>query len=59
MSYATYNLMYANDYAEAQAHTEADHRTWLDEAGFEFVKRQRMAACYGADFVVARKRGPA
>ena len=59
VSYATYNLMYANDYADALAHTEADHRAWLEQAGFEFVKRQRTAPVYGADFIVARKRAKA
>jgi 3-hydroxy-5-methyl-1-naphthoate 3-O-methyltransferase len=56
LSYATYNLLFVNDYANALIHTEAEHRAWLDEAGFDFVRRQRTAATYAADFILARKR---
>jgi hypothetical protein len=56
LSYATYNLLFVNDYTNALIHTEAEHRAWLEEAGFDFVRRQRTAASYAADFILARKR---
>jgi hypothetical protein len=56
LSYATYNLLFVNDYTDALIHTEAEHRSWLEEAGFDFVRRQRTAATYAADFILARKR---
>ena len=55
LSYATYNLLFVNDYADGLIHTEAEHRTWLEEAGFEYVLRQPSAPSYAADFILARK----
>jgi hypothetical protein len=55
LSYATYNLLFVNDYADGLIHTEAEHRTWLEEAGFEYVLRERSAPSYAADFIMARK----
>jgi hypothetical protein len=54
--YATMNLVFVNDYADALSHTEAVHRAWLEQADFDFVRRKRTAATYGADFILARKR---
>src|SRR5262249_8659316 len=55
LSYATYNLLFVNDYADGLIHTEFEHRAWLDEAGFEYVLRQPSAPTYAADFILARK----
>jgi hypothetical protein len=55
LSYATYNLLFVNDYADGLIHTEAEHRTWLEEAGFEYVLRELSAPSYAADFILARK----
>jgi ubiquinone/menaquinone biosynthesis C-methylase UbiE len=55
LAYATYNLLFVNDYADALIHTEAEHRAWLEEAGFEYVSRQSSVPAYAADFIVARK----
>ena len=57
LSYATYNLMLVNDYADGLIRTEAEHRIFLEEAGFEFVFRQTSAPTYAADFILARKPG--
>jgi O-methyltransferase domain/Dimerisation domain len=57
MSYATYNLLFVNDYADGLIHTEAEHRAWLEEAGFEYVLRQPSAPTYASDFILARKPG--
>jgi hypothetical protein len=57
LSYATYNLLFVNDYADGLIHTEAEHRAWLEEAGFEYVFRQPSAPTYAADFILARKLG--
>ena len=43
LSYATYNLLFVNDYADGLIHTEAEHRTWLEEAGFEYVLRAALS----------------
>lgn len=55
LSYATYNLLFVNDYADGLIHTEGEHRSWLEEAGFEYVLRERSAPSYAADFILARK----
>jgi hypothetical protein len=55
LSYATYNLLFVNDYADGLIYTEAEHRTWLEEAGFEYVLREPSAPSYAADFITARK----
>jgi SAM-dependent methyltransferase len=55
LSYATYNLLFVNDYADGLIHTEAEHRNWLEEAGFEYVLREPSAPSYAADFILARK----
>jgi hypothetical protein len=55
LSYATYNLLFVNDHADGLIHTEAEHRTWLEEAGFEYVLRELSAPSYAADFILARK----
>src|SRR5215831_14002680 len=34
LSYATYNLLFVNDYADGLIHTEAEHRICLEKAGF-------------------------
>jgi ubiquinone/menaquinone biosynthesis C-methylase UbiE len=57
LSYATYNLLFVNDYADGLIRTEAEHRAWLEEAGFEYVFRQPSASTYAADFILARKPG--
>jgi hypothetical protein len=57
LSYATYNLMFVNDYADGLIRTEAEHRDFLEEAGFEYVFRQPSALTYAADFILARKPG--
>jgi hypothetical protein len=53
--YATYNLLFVNDYDNALIHTESEHRLWLNEAGFADVSRNRESGTYAADFMVARK----
>ena len=55
LSYAIYNLLFVNDYADSLIHTEAEHRTWVEEAGFEYVLREPSAPSYAADFILARK----
>jgi hypothetical protein len=55
LSYATYNLLFVNDYADGLIHTEAEHRTWLEETGFEYILREPSAPSYAADFILARK----
>jgi SAM-dependent methyltransferase len=55
LSYATYNLLFVNDYDNALIHTESEHRLWLTEAGFADVSRNRESGTYAADFIVARK----
>ncbi len=57
LSYATYNLLFVNDYGAGLIHTEAEHRALLEEAGFEYVCRQLSAPTYAADFILARKPG--
>jgi hypothetical protein len=58
LSYATYNLLFVNDYADGLIHTEVEHRAWLEEAGFEYVLRERSAPSYAADFILAHKPAP-
>ena len=53
--YATYNLLFVNDYADGLIHTEAEHRTWLEQAGFEYLLREPSAPSYAADFILAQK----
>jgi hypothetical protein len=55
LSYATYNLLFVNDYADSLIHTEAEHRAWLEQTGFQYVLRQPSAPTYAADFILARK----
>jgi hypothetical protein len=55
LSYATYNLLFVNDYENALIHTETEHRSWLAEAGFADITRDRESGTYAADFMVARK----
>jgi hypothetical protein len=55
LSYATYNLLFVNDYADGLIRTEAEHRAWLEEAGFEYILRQPSALAYAADFILARR----
>ncbi len=55
LSYATYNLVFVNDYENALARTESEHRLWLTEAGFADISRDQESGAYGADFMVARK----
>jgi hypothetical protein len=55
LSYATYNLLFVNDYTEGLIRTEAEHRVLLEEASFEYVSRQPSAATYAADFILVRK----
>ena len=57
LSYATYNLLFVNDYADGLIRTEAEHRAWLEEADFEYVFWQPSASTYAADFILARKSG--
>ena len=55
LSYATYNLMFVNDYIDGLIRTEAEHRACLEEAGFQYVLRRPLAPAYAADFISARK----
>jgi hypothetical protein len=55
LSYATYNLLFVNDYENALIHTEAEHRLWLSEAGFTEISRDHESGTYAADYIVARK----
>jgi hypothetical protein len=57
LSYATYNLIFVNDYADGLIRTEGEHRALLEQAGFEYVLRERSAPTYAADFILARKPG--
>jgi hypothetical protein len=57
LSYATYNLLFVNDYADGLIHTETEHRIWLEKAGFEYVLREPSAPSYAADFILARRPG--
>jgi len=53
--YATYNLLFLNDYDDAQLYTEQEHRTWLSEVGFRAIERETSARAYAADYILARK----
>jgi hypothetical protein len=55
LSYAIYNLLFVNDYENALIHTEAEHRLWLSEAGFNDISRDLESRTYAADYMVARK----
>ena len=55
LSYATYNLLFVNDYKNALIHTEAEHRLWLSETGFSDISRDTESGTYAADYMVARK----
>ena len=55
LSYATYNLLFVNDYDNALIHTEAEHRLWLSETGFTDICRNRESGIYAADYIVARR----
>ena len=55
LSYATFNLMFINDYENALIHTEAEHRAWLTESGFADISRDRVSGTYAADFIAARR----
>jgi len=55
LSYATYNLLFVNDYADGLIHTEAEHRTWLEQAGFKYLLREPSTPSYAADFILAQK----
>ena len=55
LSYATYNLLFVNDYENALIRTESEHRLWLTEAGFADISRDRESGTYAADFMVAWK----
>ena len=57
LSYATYNLLFVNDYPDGLIRTEAEHRALLEDAGFEYVSREPSAPAYAADFILARKPG--
>jgi len=55
LTYATYNLLFVNDYDDAQLYTEEEHRTWLNEVGFREIEREVSSGAYAADYIVARK----
>ena len=55
LSYATYNLLFVNDYEDALIRTEGEHRLWLCETGFADISRDRESGTYAADYMVARK----
>ena len=57
LSYATYNLLFVNDYENAVIRTESEHRLWLSNAGFTDISRDRESGAYAADFIMARKSG--
>jgi SAM-dependent methyltransferase len=47
------NLVFANVYDGGQAYTEAEHRAWLAEAGFDTITRTVLAD--GSSIITARK----
>jgi cyclopropane fatty-acyl-phospholipid synthase-like methyltransferase len=49
-----FNLVFLNIYDDGQAHTDQEHRAWLEEAGFE--EYQRASLPEGTSIVTARKR---
>ncbi len=55
LPYATYNLLFVNDYENAVLRTESELRLWLTEAGFADISRDQDSGAYAADFMVARK----
>ena len=50
-----FNVTLMNLYPEGAAYTIAEHRTWLEAAGFEDVRFAPLPS--GAPHIVARKRG--
>lgn len=58
VEYATLNLNFVNAYDRAQCYTESEIGSWLASAGFQDIRRERSAAAYGADFMMARKPAP-
>ena len=50
---AVQNIVFLNLYDEGQAYTESEYRSWLIEAGFDEVRRDRL--CDGGSVIVARK----
>jgi SAM-dependent methyltransferase len=48
------NLVFANIYDGGQAYTEAEHRAWLTEAGFENITRTVLSD--GSSIITARKK---
>ncbi|MBI5879558.1 MAG: methyltransferase domain-containing protein [Chloroflexi bacterium] len=48
------NVMFLSIYDGGRAHTESEHRAWLDEAGCDFVRCIPMSAGFSA--IEARKR---
>ena len=46
-------MLFVNDYADGLIHTEAEHRTWLEEAGFEYVLREPSAPSYASGKTLA------
>ncbi|HSG17623.1 MAG TPA: methyltransferase [Anaerolineae bacterium] len=49
-----FNLLFLNVYDGGEAYTEQEHRTWLEEAGFENMERVLLPD--GNSFVTAQKR---
>jgi hypothetical protein len=49
----SHNLVFINFYDHGQAHTEGEHRAWLEAAGFTDIVRQAMPGDYG--LISARK----
>lgn len=49
------NLTFMNLYRESEAYTEAEHRAWLEEAGFVEVTREQLSD--GKELIRGRLRG--
>ena len=52
---AAVNMVFLNFYDQGRAHTEAEHRGWLQAAGFASFERIQLARGYSA--IAARKGG--
>jgi 2-polyprenyl-3-methyl-5-hydroxy-6-metoxy-1,4-benzoquinol methylase len=52
---AAYNLVFLSAFDRAQMYTEKEIRSWLADAGFQDVTRDRSGGIWGSDFMKARK----
>ena len=53
---AVYNLQFINSVEAGGLYTEAEISTWLTDAGFTEIVRDRATRAYGSGFVMGRKR---